>query len=175
MAWFLKSSCLVCHPILIGRALLEVREDSGERDSSGEELEGINMTVTDVGRVLRLALCHHYTLNTGVRSTRLSWLWLVCKWSGSWGKTKNWKIYLKALRKGQRQFAKIWEGLIFQGAWDQERGPNLSSFQWSGNLYRKVNITGLGMLSSESLLARLALIWHLGAKISGMFSPFPNW
>ena len=60
--------------ILIGKALLEMRGGSGERDSSGEELGGINMTVTNVAGVFWLALYHHFTLNTGIRrSTRLSW------------------------------------------------------------------------------------------------------
>ena len=63
------------------------------------------------------------------------------------GQNKTWKIHPKALRKGCRQFAKIWEALIFQGVCYQERGPR---FQWPGNLYRKVNTTGLGLLSSES-------------------------
>ena len=39
------------------------------------------------------------------------------------GQNKTWKIHLKVLRKGCRQFAKIWGALIFQGAWYQERGP----------------------------------------------------
>lgn len=51
-AWILKNHPVwFGTPILIGKALQEMREESSEKESSEKELVGMNMTVMNVHRV----------------------------------------------------------------------------------------------------------------------------
>lgn len=152
MVSFLKSSCLGSRPYLnrksAARSERRVMRGTALGKSRGQWTWLSQMCVGS----FVLPLCHHYTSNTGVRrSTGLSWLWLL------WGQISNWKIQLKTLRGGPRQFAKIWEVLIFQRTWDWEKSLSQIYLDLGARApYGRVTMAGLGLLSLEKSTCKVS-------------------